>query len=132
MSKFKSFFKKAAKPIETVKVTLDRFPEPFEMRPLTPQEQEDLMDMSKKKRVGKRGKIEEVLSEGKYMRLRVSTSMSYPDLSDSELQASYGVVGEQELLNAMLTADEVSELVLAVESEIKETTTTDLVDEAKN
>lgn len=37
----------------------------------------------------------------------------YPNLNDGKLQSSYGVVGAEEVLNAMLTPGELTDLLLA-------------------
>jgi Phage XkdN-like protein. len=131
MSKFKSFFKEKAKKIEPVKVKLDRFDEEFVLQPLTPNQQEKIMDASKKSKPGMKGRTEQVVSEGKFTKLRVIEAMIVPDLNDTELQESYGVMGAEDLLNAMLTADEVTDLLTAVIDEESETVN-DLVEKAKN
>ncbi|ERT61267.1 MULTISPECIES: phage tail assembly chaperone [Megasphaera] len=41
-------------------------------------------------------------------------SVVFPDLNDADLQNSYGVVGAEDLLRAMLTPGEFADLILAV------------------
>ena len=57
----------------------------------------------------------------------------YPDLTDAELQNSYGVMGDDNLLKKMLKSGEYAALLNKVQ-EINgfDITTQDLVDEAKN
>ena len=57
----------------------------------------------------------------------------FPDLSDSELQDSYGVVGELDLLLAMLTPGEYSDLYDAVmQAQGFEAGMSEKIEEAKN
>lgn len=44
-----------------------------------------------------------------------AASVVYPDLKDAGLQASYGAVGEEELLKAMLLPGEIANLYLKVQ-----------------
>lgn len=132
MSNFKAFFKEAVKPIKEHEVALERFSEPIRVSPLSPEQQERVIDDSKKKTIGKKGRIEEKISEGKYLILQAAESIVYPDLEDAALQKSYGVMGREALVKAMFTADEISEIgaVLATSEDNK--TTADLVEDAKN
>ena len=69
----------------------------------------------------------------KMLGLMAAMSTVYPDLKNAELQNSYGVMGEVELLEAMLSAGE----LLAYEQEINringfDVSFDDKVEEAKN
>jgi hypothetical protein len=62
-----------------------------------------------------------------------ATAVVYPDLKNAELQKSYGVMGEERLLKAMLSAGEYVQLSGKI-AEINgfDNDVNELVDEAKN
>lgn len=69
-----------------------------------------------------------------YIQKLLAASVVYPDLKDIELQASYGVVGEEKLLVEMLYSDEYALLQEAVDDFDGQITETieDHKDEVKN
>lgn len=132
MSKFKAFFKESVKAVPEIEVQLARFPETIRIKPLSAEQQEKVLDGAKKKTVGLKGRIDEKLSEGKYMILQAAESIVYPDLDDTELQQNYDVMGREALVRKMFTADELGEIAVKL-AELDETETFgDLVETAKN
>ena len=68
-----------------------------------------------------------------YTHALVAAAVVYPDLKSAELQKAYGVLGEAELLNAMLTIGEYATLSQAVtELSGLDEDINDLIEEAKN
>ncbi len=55
---------------------------------------------------GRRGQNMSVADAGQYLGRLAAACTVYPDLNDRSLQDSYGVMGAEELLRAMLTAGE--------------------------
>ena len=51
----------------------------------------------------------------RYLRKFVAACVRYPDLKDETLQRSWGVIGEEALLGAMLTAGEYARLLSAAQ-----------------
>lgn len=56
-----------------------------------------------------------VLDRDRYLRRFAAACVVYPDLKDGELQASWGVMGEDMLLGKMLTAGEFARLLAAAQ-----------------
>ena len=83
--------------------------------------------------LGKRGTYQQELNTNQYVGKMASMCVVYPDLTDAELQNSYGVMGDDNLLKKMLKSGEYAALLNKVQ-EINgfDITTQDLVDEAKN
>ena len=82
---------------------------------------------------GKRGQYVTETDYNQYIGKLAARCTVFPDLSDAELQNSYGVMGEDALLKAMLTPGE----YLAYSSKVQqvngfENSFEDTVDEAKN
>ncbi len=70
---------------------------------------------------------------GQYLASLAAACTVYPDLNDRALQDSYGVLGAQELLRAMLTAGEYAAYLDKVQEVCGFTRTMqDEVEEAKN
>ena len=130
MSTLKSFFKNNAQAIEPKKLKLDRFEMAIEVKPLSPEQNEKIMDKSMKNIINAKGKPEQAFSNGRYLRLMAIEAVSFPDLDDAELQESYDVKGAEQLLNAMFTADEVAKIVSIATEESKNIN--DDIQEAKN
>jgi hypothetical protein len=82
---------------------------------------------------GKRGQFTQEFDANAYISKLVASCVVYPNLRDVELQNSYGVMGEVELLNHMLIPGELNNLAAKVQ-EINglNETMDDLVTEAKN
>ena len=117
----KSFLANNAKLPENQKVVIsNRFigedgkPEPFEIRAVT----EDVNNKIREKATRMspvKGKNEKIFNSNQYLSGLIVSSLTYPDLKDAELQKSYGVVGEAELLEKMLLPGEYADLLAAVQ-----------------
>ena len=137
-----AFLKQNVKQVENEKVIVsERFKDengniiPFEVRVLTNDEDERLRKKCtyKEQIPGKKHQYMNETDYDKYVGLQAVACTVYPDLKDSSLQDSYGVMGELNLLKAMLTPGEYANYLGAVQKingfdkDIQE-----LVDEAKN
>lgn len=90
-------------------------PIPWKIRPLTNEELDNLRDRFTKRVKNKMTqKTEEVFDREGFTMEMATTSIEFPKLDDAQLQESYGVVGADSLLNAMLTPGELQDLFLAV------------------
>ncbi|MFU0784495.1 MAG: Phage portal protein [Thermoanaerobacterium thermosaccharolyticum] len=134
MSSLQAFLNPAK--IENKKVIIsNRFvedgkPVPFVIRPISEKENEQLLKKyaKKDKRTG-----QEILDRTAYSHALVARAVVFPDLKNAELQKAYGVLGEVELLNKMLTIGEFATLSEAVSelSGLDEDINQD-IEEAKN
>lgn len=138
-----AFLKGNAKPIEDIEMIVSkRFvdgngnPIPWVLRQLTGKESNNLRKKHTKKIKNKLGRIEEQFSSEAYQEEFITSSVVFPDLSNSKLQESYGALGAYDLLQKMLSADELANLQIKVsgfaEEEIIENSMDNLVEEAKN
>lgn len=105
----------------------------WEVRQLTNDEMKHIKKTCVKQNRDKRGNVSVETDTDKMLCLMAATSTVYPDLKNAELQNSYGVMGEVDLLEAMLSAGE----LLAYEQEINringfDVSFDDKVEEAKN
>lgn len=89
----------------------DGKPVPFIIKPITQKENEKLIKKYTKR--DKRGI--EILDRTEYIQALTASAVVFPDLRNAELQAAYGVLGEVELLKAMLYVGEFAELSQAVQ-----------------
>ena len=90
-------------------------PIPWKIRPLTNEELDNLRDRFTKRVKNKMTqKTEEVFDKEGFTMEMATTAIEIPKLDDAQLQESYGVVGADSLLNAMLTPGELQDLFLAV------------------
>lgn len=90
-------------------------PIPWKIRPLTNEELDNLRDRFTKRVKNKMTqKTEEVFDREGFTMEMATTAIEFPKLDDAKLQESYGVVGADSLLNAMLTPGELQDLFLAV------------------
>ena len=108
----------------------DGKPVPFIIKPISEKENELLLRKytKKDKKTG-----QEVLDRTAYSHALVAAAVVYPDLKSTELQKAYGVLGEAELLNAMLTIGEYAKLSQAVtELSGLDEDINDLIEDAKN
>jgi len=108
----------------------DGKPVPFVIKPISEKENELLLKKytKKDKKTG-----QEVLDRTAYSHALVAAAVVYPDLKSAELQKAYGVLGEVELLNTMLTIGEYATLSQAViELSGLDEDINDLIEEAKN
>lgn len=105
----------------------------WEVRRLTNDEMKSIKKQCIKQVKDKRGGISMETDTDKMVSLMAATSTVYPDLKNAALQDSYGVMGECELLEAMLSVGE----LLAYQQEINRINGFDIsfddkVNEAKN
>ncbi|MBR2504679.1 MAG: hypothetical protein IKB61_01905, partial [Elusimicrobiaceae bacterium] len=107
----------------------------WEIRALTSKEDDALRKMCTKqiKVMGKSNVYRTEMDAPAYIGKLAAECTVYPDLNDKELQDSYGVMGADELLKAMLSPGEYAEYCNKV-SEVNDfdISNDDLVDEAKN
>lgn len=89
----------------------DGKPVPFVIRPITEEENKHLMKAYT--RVDKKGN--EVFDRTEYVHAMVAKAVVFPDLTNSELQNAYGVLGETKLLQKMLYIGEFGTLSEAVQ-----------------
>ena len=90
-------------------------PIPWKIRPLTNEELDNLRDRFTKRVKNKMTqKTEEVFDREGFTIEMATTAIEFPPLDDAQLQESYGVVGADSLLSAMLTPGELQDLFLAV------------------
>lgn len=138
-----AFLKGNAKPIEDIEMIVSkRFvddkgnPIPWILRQLTGKESNNLRKKHTKKIKNKLGRIEEQFNSEAYQEEFITSSIIFPELADADLQKSYSALGEYDLLQKMLSADELANLQIKVsgfaEEEIIENSMDNLVDEAKN
>lgn len=132
MSTIKSFLKQNKKHSENIKLKLDSFDEEIELRIITGREYDRIQDKCYVNRAGLKGRQEPKLDMAKFNNLLCSASMVVPDLQDAELQASYGVVGEQDLYGEMFTFAEHLKILNAITNTSGFNDFNELVDEAKN
>lgn len=115
MSSLKAFLN-PIKPENKEVIVSDRFqengkPVPFIIRPITQKENELLLKKYTKR--DKRGN--EIFDRTGYIHELVASAVVFPDLKNAELQQAYGVLGETELLKAMLLVGEFATLAQAVQ-----------------
>ncbi|HBF9426562.1 TPA: phage portal protein [Clostridioides difficile] len=146
MSNLSAFLAQNAIKVDNVKyVASDRFldedskPVEWELRVLSSEEDEALRRKCTKrvKVIGNNGKhtgqYTSEIDYNSYVAELCVASTVFPDLKDVELQNSYGVMGEAQLLKTMLTAGEYVNYTVKV-NEVNgfDTTFEDKVEEAKN
>lgn len=140
---FQAFLKGNAKPIENIEMIVSkRFtdnegnPIPWILKQLTGKESNELRKRFTKKIKNKLGRIEEQFNSEGYQEAFITNSIVFPDLTNTKLQQSYGALGAYDLLQKMLSADELANLQIKVsgfaEEEIIENSMDNLVEEAKN
>lgn len=102
---------------------------PFTIKPITQEENKQLLKKYSKK--DKKGN--ESFDKAEYVQALTASAVVFPDLTDSELQKAYGVLGESALLQKMLYVGEYAELAQAVQelSGLTENINDD-IEEAKN
>ena len=116
-------------------IVSDRFREngktvPFVIRPITQQENENLM--KKHRSVDKKSGVEQ-FNRISYNRELTAMAVVEPDLNNAELQKRYGVLGADKVLSAMLYVGEYGTLMETVQelSGLDQDINEDM-DEAKN
>ena len=142
MSDFSAFLAQNKVKQENVKFAVsknfigaDGKPIEWELRPITADEDDAIRRAAtrKVKVAGRSNAYTQEMDANTYLAKLTATSVVFPDLKNAELQNSYGVMGEEALLKAMLTGGEFINLSSKV-SEINgfDTDVNDLVEEAKN
>jgi hypothetical protein len=89
----------------------DGKPVPFIVKPITQEENKYLI----KKYTKKDKKGADTFDRAEYVQAMTATAVVYPDLTNSELQKAYGVMGESALLQKMLYVGEYAVLAQAVQ-----------------
>ena len=89
----------------------DGKPVPFEIRPITQEENKMLI----KKYTKRDKKGQEYFDKAEYISELTASAVVFPDLTNAELQKAYGVLGASSLLQKMLYVGEYAELTLAVQ-----------------
>lgn len=81
---------------------------------------------------GKRGQYTQDFDTAQYQAKLAVRCTVFPDLNDKELQDSYGVMGAEQLISAMLTPGEFDNYILAITELNGFNADGELIDEAKN
>ena len=106
---------------------------PFEFRALNSEEDKNIKKSCMKKVKMKKGVYQDELDIDTYTCKFLAASIVFPDLKNEELQKSYGVIGEVDLLRTMLLPGEFTEASLIAQSiNGYNKSMNDLVEEAKN
>lgn len=134
------FFSQNALHIENRKIAVsDRFigadgnPVKWEIRCISASENQRLRNESMRNQpTGKRGQVTPTMDTALYQAKLAARCVVFPDLSDKELQGSYGALSAEQLISSMLTPGEFDDLVLAIVELNGFSTEGELVEEAKN
>ena len=135
MSKFKEFLMQGHPDAElAMEFTLPRFKLPFMLRTMTTTEHEGIrktcMTRVKNPRTGQ---IDKELDQNRYLHMVIAACVVDPDFNDAELQAHYGVMGADALIDALFLPGELGELAMAVTALNRGITDLgEAVEEAKN
>lgn len=142
MSQFAVFMKANKKPRENAKWAVtkslcgeDGKPLEWEFRHISSKENEEIREecTSEVPVPGKLGLYRQKVNTSRYIRDLIARSVVYPDLRNPELQDSYGVVNERDLLMAMVDdPGEYTELATKIQEFQGFTNLNEKVDEAKN
>lgn len=93
----------------------DGEPVPWELKVVSNETLEKIQKNCRKKEFNRKTGSNEYTTDSEALNAQlVCASVVYPNLDDSELQTSYGVVGAEALVKAMLTPGEYADLVTAV------------------
>ncbi|ADL04003.1 phage tail assembly chaperone [Lacrimispora saccharolytica] len=136
MSSLKAFLNPVK--VENKEVIIsDRFvedgkPVPFIIRPVTQEENEEILRRFRK--TTKKGKdVQETFDQIGYSHELAATAVVFPNLNDADLQKAYGVLGGTKLLKKMLLIGEFAALAEEVRSlSGLEEDINDDIEEAKN
>ncbi|WP_150273195.1 phage tail assembly chaperone [Paenibacillus tepidiphilus] len=108
-------------------------PAPWQLRSMTEEENQECRKGATRKIKGKNGTYTSEIDPNEYMAKLMTASVVYPDLKNSELQRSYGVMGAEALLRKMLLPGEFASLGERVQAlNGFDTDMNELVDEVKN
>ena len=133
-----SFYAQNVGKPEVVKVKVsERFSEEFEFKAITNAQDAEIRKRCIKKTLitqgKKKGQYEQNFDAIRYQTLLTIESMVVPNLKDAGLQESYGVFGEEDLYNIMLTPAEASEAYKGAEkANGYEQDLSDMVEDVKN
>ncbi|MEG0260756.1 MAG: phage portal protein [Lysinibacillus sp.] len=133
MSNFKAFMKDNVQQNELTELPLTRFAEALKLRPVPTEESDAINSRCFKNVSGKKGRQERVFDPVAYNRGLNIAAIAYPDLNNTELQASYGVIGAEALYGKMFLVGEtalISEKVQEISGH--DETLEDQVEEVKN
>jgi len=81
-------------------------PVPWEIRPLSEAEIDDIRRAATRRIKGRRGAVTEELDQSRLTSMLIIESVVFPSLKSEELQRSWGVVGAESLLSKMLLGGE--------------------------
>ncbi len=142
MSKFSMFMKANKKPRENGKWAVTKSlcdengnPLEWEFRHISTKENEEIREecTADVPIPGKPNMYRQKIKTGRYVQELIAKSVVYPDLFNPELQDSYGVVNERDLLMAMVDdPGEYAELAARVQEFQGFVSLDEKVDEAKN
>lgn len=138
-----AFLKGNAKPIENIEMIVSkRFTDEkgnaikWILKQLTGKESNYLRKKHTRKIKNKLGRIEENFNNEAYQEEFITSCIVFPDLTSEDLQKSYNALGSYDLLQKMLSADELANLQIKIsgfaEEEIIENSMDNLIEEAKN
>ena len=111
MSEFKAFLKGNVGDVVNAQLKLERFSEPISLRPLTPDEGDAITKLCYINKAGKKGKQEREFDVAKYNREICLASIVHPDLNNTEIQESYGVMGADSLYSKLFLLGEANEIL---------------------
>ncbi len=108
-------------------------PVPWKIRSMTEEENEAIRKSATRRVKGPNGTQTQEVNPNEYAAKLVVTSVVFPNLKDSDLQKSYGVMGAEALLRKMLFPGEYSTLLQKVQ-ELNgfDKNMEELMDEVKN
>lgn len=141
MSKLSCFLAENAEKRENTKIVIsDRFKDengnsvPWEIRSISASEDESIRKQCTRRVpvTGKKNQFTQDFDANTYLAKLAAKAVVFPDLNDSELQDSYGVMGAEELVKVMLYKDEFDALSESLMNISQAEDINDLVDEAKN
>ena len=113
-TKLTAFLKKNKIQQDNFELKLESFEQPIELRIITSKENDQLQKQSMKKvREGRKTRRE--FDGFEYNKKLAMASLVVPDLTNTELQESYGVMGETELYDAMFNYAEQSLIALEIQ-----------------
>lgn len=101
--------------VASTRFVSDGEPVPWELKVVSNEAVEKIQKNCRRKEFNRKSGSNEYITDGEALNAQlVCASVVYPNLDDSELQTSYGVVGAEALVKAMLTPGEYADLVTAV------------------
>lgn len=109
-------------------------PVPWEIRAIGAAEDEAIRKACTKRIpvVGKKNQFTQDFDSNGYLTKLAAAAVVFPDLNNAELQNSYGVMGAEQLVKAMLYKDEFDALTEALVSNTETEDMEELIDTAKN